>query len=183
MCEVLIVFSFIELGYLYFVLFCRHLPVNIQSSRMSLLFLLDQKCQIFWLSLSVGLEGVGVGIEVRQDAAWEILDKGNAFLVVNREHLVVPVSAAVGPHFSHPGLFQGQRLTYIVQNLVIWIEIAQVTVIYMFLQAVVTQFEHFVVGPVLKIRYRGHVLILFLGVTMSCPKVQSRRLNSHFRAV
>jgi hypothetical protein len=53
----------------------------------------------------------------------------------------------------------------------------------MFFQAVVTQFEHFVISPVLKIRYRGHVLILFLRVTMSRAKVQSRRLNSHFRAV
>jgi hypothetical protein len=119
MCEVLIVLIFIELGYLNFVLFSSHLPVNVQSCRMSLLFLLDQKGQIFLLSLSVGLDGLRVGIEVCQDAAWEILDEGNAFLVVNREHLVVPVPATVGPHFSNSGLFQGQRFTHIVQNLII----------------------------------------------------------------
>jgi hypothetical protein len=125
--ETLLIFSFVKLRYLDLIDFSGHLSVNIHTSRLLLLF--DQKAQLFGLHLLIRPDGLKIGVEVGQNASWEILNKGHALLVVDRQHLIVPMPAAIGPHFSDPGLLQGQGLTHIVQDLVAVVKVAQLTII------------------------------------------------------
>ena len=177
--ETLLIFSLIKLRYLDLIHFCSHFPINIHTSR--LLLLIHQKAQLLRFHLLIRPDGLRIRVEVGQYPSWEVFNKGHALLVIDRQHLIVPMPAAISPNFPNPRLFQGQGLTHIVQYLVAMVEVAQLTVINVFLKTVVAQLKHFIIGLVLKIRDWGHTaLVLFLCLPLSHAIIQSWRLYAGF---